>query len=301
MSGSIIPAALAADALAAPISENVLKQTDPDFAAIEDYLLKVEMPKAGKMNVKTRAMVTLAALTTMTAETRLPQATADALKAGMSVVEIKETLYQCAPYIGITRVESALEEVNAALKTLGQNPTPASQSTVNEKTRFDKGLAVQKGIFGAAIDKMHATTPAELAYINKQALTAYSTPAAPVTGGQALIFDRTSTQIGSAISHADNSADIVISQPGNYVAIYNGTAYPQPNASLPETNLLTFTLNGTTLTGAATQHVFTTANETSAQSAAQAFTVTSVPATLQIVSTGGNFIYSNTALNVFKI
>lgn len=173
MSGSIIPAALAADALAAPISENVLKQTDPDFAAIEDYLLKVEMPKAGKMNVKTRAMVTLAALTTMTAETRLPQATADALKAGMSVVEIKETLYQCAPYIGITRVESALEEVNAALKTLGQNPTPASQSTVNEKTRFDKGLAVQKGIFGAAIDKMHATTPAELAYINKQALTAY--------------------------------------------------------------------------------------------------------------------------------
>ena len=173
MSGSIIPAAFAADALAAPTSENVLKQTDPDFAAIEDYLLKVEMPKAGKMNVKTRAMVTLAALTTMTAETRLPQATADALKAGMSVVEIKETLYQCAPYIGITRVESALEEVNAALKALGQNPTPASQSTVNEKTRFDKGLAVQKGIFGAAIDKMHATTPAELAYINKQALTAY--------------------------------------------------------------------------------------------------------------------------------
>lgn len=134
-----------------------------------------------------------------------------------------------------------------------------------------------------------------------QALTAYSTPAAPVTGGQALIFDRTSTQIGSAISHADNSADIVISQPGNYVAIYNGTAYPQSNASLPETNLLAFTLNGTTLNGAATQHVFTTANETSAQSAAQAFTVTSVPATLQIVSTGGNFIYSNTALNVFKI
>ena len=138
MSGSIIPAAFAADALAAPTSENVLKQTDPDFAAIEDYLLKVEMPKAG-----------------------------------MSVVEIKETLYQCAPYIGITRVESALEEVNAALKALGQNPTPASQSTVNEKTRFDKGLAVQKGIFGAAIDKMHAITPAELAYINKQALTAY--------------------------------------------------------------------------------------------------------------------------------
>lgn len=173
MSGSIIPAAFASEAVANAVSENALKQTDPEFAAIEDYLLTVEMPKAGKMNLKTRAMVTLAALTTVSAQTRLPQATADALKAGMSVVEIKETLYQCAPYIGITRVESALENVNSALKSLGQNPTPSSQSTVNEKTRFDKGLAVQKGIFGQAIDKMHATTPAELAYINKQALTAY--------------------------------------------------------------------------------------------------------------------------------
>ena len=85
------------------------------------------------------------------------------------------------------------------------------------------------------------------------------------------------------------------------MAVYNGTAAPQSGASLPETNLLTFTLNGTTLTGAATQHVFTAANETAAQSAAQAFTVTDVPATLQVVSTGGDFIYSNTALNVFKI
>ena len=111
MSGSVIPAAFAAEALASSNSQNSLSQTDPDFARIEDYLLKTEMPQAGQMPAKTRAMVTLAALTTMTAETRLAQATADALKAGMNVVEIKETLYQCAPYIGITRVESALKTV----------------------------------------------------------------------------------------------------------------------------------------------------------------------------------------------
>lgn len=173
MSGSILPAAFAAQSVAKPASNNPLTQTDPDFAAIEDYLLKSEMPKAGKMPVKTRAMISLAALTTMDARTRLSEATEEALQAGMSVIEIKETLYQCAPYIGITRVESALQEVNAALEKSGQNPTPASQSTVNEDTRFEKGLAVQKGIFGEAIDKMHASTPEELAYINKQALTAY--------------------------------------------------------------------------------------------------------------------------------
>lgn len=116
MSSSIIPAAFAADALATPSAQDSqLSKMDPDFSAIEDYFLKKEMPKAGEMSVKNRTMITLAALTTISGVTRLHQATADALKAGMSVVEIKETLYQCAPYIGITRVESALVEVNDAL------------------------------------------------------------------------------------------------------------------------------------------------------------------------------------------
>ena len=174
MSSSIIPAAFATEALATPSAqENQLSKTDPDFSAIEDYLLKNEMPQAGQMSVKNRTMITLATLTTISGVTRIHQATEEALKAGMSVVEIKETLYQCAPYIGITRVESALLEVNDALQKLGQNPIPASQSTVNENTRVEKGLAVQKGIFGNAIDKMHASTPENQAYINKQALTAY--------------------------------------------------------------------------------------------------------------------------------
>lgn len=122
-----------------------------------------------------------------------------------------------------------------------------------------------------------------------------------MTSGSALIFDRTATQAGTAIAHTDNTADFTVSQPGTYIAVYSGTATPQAGATLPETNLLTFTLNGTTLDGAATQHLFTAQNETSAQSMTQAFTVTDVPATLQVVSGGGDFYYSNTALNIFKI
>ena len=34
-----------------------------------------------------------------------------------------------------------------------------SQSTVTEASRFADGLAVQKSIFGATIDQMHASTP----------------------------------------------------------------------------------------------------------------------------------------------
>ncbi len=115
------------------------------------------------------------------------------------------------------------------------------------------------------------------------------------------MFDRTSAQAGTAITHADSSADVTITEPGTYYASYSGTAAPQTGASYPESNLITFTLNGTTLDGTATQHIFTADGQTSAQSAAQLFTVTDVPATLQVVSGGGDYLYSNTTLNVIKI
>ena len=92
-----------------------------------------------------------------------------------------------------------------------------------------------------------------------------------------------------------------ISQPGTYFATYNGTAAPLVNAELPQTNLLQFTLNGTTQNGASTQHVFTTANETSAQSASLVFSVTVNPTTLEIVSSGGTFNYSGVTMNIFKL
>ncbi len=104
-------------------------------------------------------------------------------------------------------------------------------------------------------------------------MTAYSTPTQQVTNNAAVIFDRTASQNGSAISHADNTAAFTISEPGTYFATYNGTAAPLANAQLPETNLVQFTLNGTAQNGASTQHIFTTANETSAQSASLVFTV----------------------------
>lgn len=134
-----------------------------------------------------------------------------------------------------------------------------------------------------------------------EALSAYSIPTQTVADNAAVIFDRTAAQQGTAITHADNSADINIGEEGTYFVSFNGTAAPQNAASLPETNLVQFTLNGTAQNGASTQHIFTTADETSAQSASLVFNVTSVPATLQVVSSGGSFLYSGTTLNIFKI
>ena len=134
-----------------------------------------------------------------------------------------------------------------------------------------------------------------------ESMTAYSTPSQQVADNAAVVFDRTALQNGTAVSHADNSAQFTIDQPGTYFAAYNGTAAPPANAQLPVSNLLQFSLNGTALNGAATQHVFTTANETSAQSASIIFMVTSTPATLELVSNGGTFNYTGVTMNLFKI
>ena len=134
-----------------------------------------------------------------------------------------------------------------------------------------------------------------------ETLSAYSTPTQPVTSGQAIVFDQNTAQNGTDISHTANSSEITISQPGTYFASYSGTASTLPGTSLPVTNTLNLTLNGSDLPGAVVQHNFTTTGETSPQSFATLFTVTSVPATLKLISSGETFYYSTASLNVVKV
>ena len=84
---------------------------------------------------------------------------------GASVTEIKETVYQTAPYIGFPRVKEALAVINAELEEEGMDSEEKDQSTVTADTRFEKGLAVQVQIFGESIHAMRANAPAETKHI----------------------------------------------------------------------------------------------------------------------------------------
>ena len=99
----------------------------------------------------------------------LPQVRAQteaALKLGLTPTEIKEAIYQCAPYVGFPKVLNALDEVNAVFEKRGISLPAEGQSTITEDTRFEKGLDVQKSISGAKnIDAMRAGAPDELKHI----------------------------------------------------------------------------------------------------------------------------------------
>ncbi len=145
--------------------ENSLAVTDPDFVEIQNRFIYGEVACQGDLSDKMRELISLVVLTTSQTLKPLADHVRASLKIGLSAVEIKEAVYQCIPYIGFTKTAQALEQINSSFEQLGI-PLPAdSQSQVSEETRFDRGLKVQKSIFGDIIDQMRNNAPANLQHI----------------------------------------------------------------------------------------------------------------------------------------
>ncbi|MBM6737137.1 carboxymuconolactone decarboxylase family protein [Faecalicatena fissicatena] len=146
---------------------------DPEFTDIARGFLCGDILSRGCLTDRQRALVTLTALTTCQTLDNMAAYTEAALGAGATPEELKETLYQCTPYIGMERVWAALKEVNKAFQAAGIKEPCRKQGTVTEETRFEKGLAVQQEIFGADnINKMRDAAPEELKHIQDY-LSAY--------------------------------------------------------------------------------------------------------------------------------
>ncbi len=95
-----------------------------------------------------------------------------ALNVGLTPVEIKEAVYQCAPYIGFPKTLNAINEVNEVFKEKNIASPIESQKTVDEDSRFENGLATQVEIFGDVIPKMREAAPANQKHIQDY-LTAF--------------------------------------------------------------------------------------------------------------------------------
>ena len=122
---------------------------------------------------KQKVLIILTALTTVQTLKPLIKYTKVALNLEVKPEEITETLYQCAPYIGISRVQVALDEVNEVFVQQNIKFPLENQATVDEATRFIKGLTVQQSIFGKEnINTMRENAPEELKHIQDY-LSAY--------------------------------------------------------------------------------------------------------------------------------
>lgn len=140
-------------------SPSRLKSTDPELAEIFSNFALGEVPQYGNLDTKTRTMVTLASNIASQAQTQYRLMLENALEAGVTPIEIKEILYQSVAYVGMVKVMDFVGITNEVLMQHGVQLPLEGQSTTTPETRFDKGLALQKSIFGERIETMHATAP----------------------------------------------------------------------------------------------------------------------------------------------
>jgi len=141
--------------------------TDPDFQDILSRFIFGEVFYQGNLDDKQRELITLAVLATQQTLPQLKAHVGAALNVGLTPVEIKEAVYQCAPYIGFPKTLNAISEVNEVFKSLNIALPIESQKLVEEENRFEKGLATQVEIFGDVIAKMQETAPANQRHIQE--------------------------------------------------------------------------------------------------------------------------------------
>jgi 4-carboxymuconolactone decarboxylase len=139
--------------------------TDPDFQDILSHFIFGEVFYQGSLDDKQRELITLVVLATNQTLPQLKAHVHAVLNVGLTPVEIKEAVYQCAPYLGFPKTLNAIAEINEVFKARNIALPIESQKQVEEDNRFDKGLAVQVEIFGDAIAKNREDAPSNQKHI----------------------------------------------------------------------------------------------------------------------------------------
>lgn len=144
-----------------------LDETDPELAEIFGNFAFGETQQYGGLDLKTRILITMASAIAQNTVNTYVVVLRAAWTNGITPVEIKEVLYQAVPYAGIAKVTDFIRVTNEFLTANGVRLPLEPQSATTAENRFEKGLALQKAIFGEGIDRMYKTSPANQLHIQR--------------------------------------------------------------------------------------------------------------------------------------
>jgi Uncharacterized homolog of gamma-carboxymuconolactone decarboxylase subunit len=142
-------------------------QTDPELIELFDNFAFDEVISYGNLDTKIRVMMILGSTIACQAQGEYKMMVNAALNVGVTPVEVKEILYQSVPYVGISKVVDFIYLTNEIFTERGITLPLEGQSTTISETRYEKGLKVQKEIFGETIDKMYEKSPKNQLHIQK--------------------------------------------------------------------------------------------------------------------------------------
>ena len=134
---------------------------DPEFFDIMKHFTYGELFYQGSLDNRQRELIALVVLTTIQGLSEVRAHAGAALNIGVTPIEIKESLYQCAPFIGFPRVQEAIRIVNEVMLSRGISLPLDSQRRIGEGDRFEKGREIQFPIYGDRIKQTVSNLPEE--------------------------------------------------------------------------------------------------------------------------------------------
>ena len=85
------------------------------------------------------------------------------MRTGLTPQEIREAVYQCAPFIGFPKTLNAIAAMDEVFKERGIALPLGSGETITEADRYERGLALQAPIYGTEISERYGWLPAGFA------------------------------------------------------------------------------------------------------------------------------------------
>ena len=136
------------------------KELDPELMLILRKSIFGDVFHSGILDNKTREMITITTLATMQTLPQLKSHSRAALDNGVSPIELRELIYQLAPFIGFPRTLNAVATVNEVFKERGIELPLEKQGTTSDEDRHEKGFEIQNPIYGDEIKEKFKNLPA---------------------------------------------------------------------------------------------------------------------------------------------
>ncbi len=152
-----------------PIAGTVpdFSSTDPELATVLENFITGEVVPHGGLEERDRLMAILASAIACQSISQYRISLNEALDAGITPVEAKEIVYQSVPYVGISKARDFIRATNEIFTGRGIPLPLEGRSTTSPETRFERGLAVQKEIFGERIENNYRNSPAGQLHIQR--------------------------------------------------------------------------------------------------------------------------------------
>ncbi|WP_104722679.1 carboxymuconolactone decarboxylase family protein [Helicobacter mesocricetorum] len=144
-----------------------LKQTDPEFFSNHTHFAFEEVSVKSNLEEREHLMIILASLIAIPALSEYKSLVQIALDSKVSPVAIKEILYQATPYVGMGKVIDFIHASNEIFVANNIALPLQPQGTTTKENRKEKGLSIQRKLFGDAIDRGNSTAPADVKHIRE--------------------------------------------------------------------------------------------------------------------------------------